>query len=359
MAWASLNRIVTAMAGLAFCLAVASDAAACPICIGFPKNTDADYLLNAQCVVLARPQQLDPFQYAAHEVLKGEYDGSKFDLLVDSATRRMLDAHQDRHVLLAQATQHGPWQHLGTTTPEFESIVRRLITIGVTWDGDNSAIERSQFFVRLFGHSEERIRNLAYLELGRAPYSMIRPLGRTISRDSLAPFLDNRQYTEWQGLAILLLAQSESDVDRKRILQSFQDCMQYGLVTNLSAWTAAAVEVDPMGSLQQIETNYFANVERTKEELDAVFLAITMLGAQEGLGLRERIIASYEVLLHQRPQFAPRVAQYLSAWKRTELSEQLTAISLQQRDFDFDQTLSIQRYVRGVAMASKLGPGDE
>ena len=263
MACASLNWKVTAMAWLAFCLAVASDVAACPICIGFPKNTDADYLLNGHCVVLARPGQHDPFQYALHEVLKGEYDGSKFDLLVDSATRRMLDAYQDRHVLLVQAKQHGPWQHLGTTTPEFDSIVRRLITVGMSWDGDKSAIERSQFFVPLFGHAEERIRNLAYLELGRAPYSIIRPLGRTISRDALSPFLDNRQYTEWQGLAILLLAQSESASDRERVLKSFQDCMQYGLVTNLSAWTAAAVEVDPMGSLQQIEANYFANVERT------------------------------------------------------------------------------------------------
>lgn len=359
MAWASLNWKLTVMAWLAFCLAIASEAAACPICFGFPKNTDADYLLNAQCVVLARPQQQDPFQYALYEVLKGEYDGSTFDLLVDSATRRMLDAYQDQHVLLVQAKQRGPWQHLGTTTPEFESIARRLIAVGVSWDGEKSDIERSQFFVPLLDHSEDRIRNLAYLELGRAPYSIIRPLGRTISRDTLVPFLDNREYTEWQGLAILLLAQSDSASDRERVLKSFQDCMQYGMVTNLSAWTAAAVEVDPLGSLQQIDANYLANSERTKEELEAVFLALSMLGAQEELGVRERIISSYEVLLRHRPQFAPRVAQDLSAWKRTELVQQLTAISLQQPDFGFNQILSIQRYVRGVAMADAIGPADE
>jgi hypothetical protein len=329
------NSKVTVAAWLVFCLAVASEASACPICIGFPKRTDADHLLEGHCVVLARAHPQDPFQYAPQDVLKGEYDGSNFDLLVDSATRRLLDVHLDRKVLLIQETARGPWLNLGTVTLEFEAVVRRLITVGVGWTGKEAAAHRWQFFMPLFGHTEERIRNLAYLELGRAPYAVIRPMGRTISRDMLAPFLDNRQYIEWQGLAILLLAQSESALDRQRIVKSFQDSMQCSLVTNLSAWVAAAIELDPIGSMQQIDASYFACSERTTEELELVFRAVSMLGGQDDLPLRERIIASYGILLEHRPQFAPQIARDLYDWQRTELVASLIGISKQPHNFDF------------------------
>lgn len=353
------NSKVIATAWLVVCLAVALDVSACPICIGFPERTDADYLLEGHCVVLARPQAEDPFQYAAQEVLKGEYDGSHFDHLVDSATRRLLEVHPNRKVLLIQETANGRWQNLGAVTPEFEAVVRRLITVGAGWNGKESATHRWQFFMPLFGHSEDRIRNLAYLELGRAPYSVIRPMGRAISRDMLAPFLDNRQYIEWQGLAILLLAQSDSASDRHRVMKSFQDAMQYSLVTNLSAWVAAAIELDPIGSMQQIDANYFACSERTTEELELVFRAVSMLGAQDDLQLRERIIASYGILLERRPQFAPQIAKDLYAWQRTELVKSLITVSRQPHHFDFEQMLSIQQYVRGVAAADTLGRVDE
>ena len=337
----------------------AIQAPACPICIGFPKKTDADFLLDGHCVLLARPKDLDTFQYAPQTILKGTYDGNEIDLLVDTVTRRVLELHQDRHVLLVQETALGPWQNLGIISPEFEVVVRRLITVGVGWTGPDAASLRWQFSIPLFGQSDDRTRTLAYLELGRAPYSVIRKLGGSVSRDSLAPFLDNRQYIEWQGLAILLLAQSESAVDRQRILDSFQSCMQYGLITNLSAWVTAAIEIDPMRSMQQIDDNYFSRSDRRPEELEAVFLAVSMLGALDNAELRERIIASYGRLLEHAPQFAPMVASDLYTWKRTELVETLLTISNQPHNFDFNQLLSIHRYLRGTAKNETIGHVDD
>jgi len=359
MQLASRKSVVAATVSLVLCLALAIEASACPICIGFPKRTDADCLLEGCCVLLARPQEQDPFQYAPRAVLKGAYDGSNFDLLVDSATRRMLEVHRERHVLLVQETPHGPWQNLGPVSPEFESIVRRLITVGVGWTGPDAAAHRWQFFIPLFGHSEVRIRNLAYLELGRAPYSVIRQLGRNVPRDALEPFLGNRQYIEWQGLAILLLAQSESTTDRQRILDSFHNSLQFGLVTNLSAHAAAAIEIDPVASMDLIDAHYFACHERTPEELEAVFRAVSMHGSQEDLRMRERIIASYGLLLQHAPHFAPQVAKDLYAWKRTELTETLAAILMQPNEFDFDRILTIQRYVRGASSAEAIGRVDD
>jgi hypothetical protein len=211
-------------------------------------------------------------------VLKGDYDGSNFDLLVDSATRRLLDVHPDHSVLLIQETAHGPWQNLGPISLEFEAVVRRLVMVGGGWTGTEATALRWQFFLPLFGHADDRIRMLAYLELGRAPYSVIRQLGRHVSRDALEPFLSNRRYVEWQGLAILLLAQNQSTMDRQRILSSFHASVQFGLLTNLAAQAAAAIEIDPAATLELIESNYFACDDRSTAELEAVYRAVSMHG---------------------------------------------------------------------------------
>jgi hypothetical protein len=84
-----------------------------------------------------------------------------------------------------------------------------------------------------------------------------------------------------------------------------------------------------------------------------------MLGGQDDLPLRERIIASYGILLEHRPQFAPQIARDLYDWQRTELVASLIGISKQPHNFDFEQTLSIQQYVRGVATAETIGRVDE
>lgn len=354
-----LKSIVSLSVSLCFCLAVAIDVSACPVCIGFPSKTDADYLLDGCCVILARPQEQNPFQYAAQHMLKGVYDGSDFDLLVDSATRRLLEVHRDRSVLLIQETPQGSWQNLGTVSPEFEVVVRRLITAAAGWTGTDAAIHRWQFFIPLFGHTDERIRNLAYLEIGRAPYSAIRLMGRTISRDKLAPFLDNRRYMEWQGPAILLLAQSPSGLDQQRILNSFQESIELGLVTNLSAWTAAAIEVDPFASMDRIDAEYFSRDDRSPEEISAIILAVSMHGSLGDLKLRDRITDSYGLMLKHAPRFAPQVANDLYAWKRTEQTEILAAILNQPHEFDFNEIVTIRRYLRRAAWAEATGRGDD
>ena len=179
-------RIATCGLAMILGIASASEVMACAICIGFPSRTDADVLIDGHCLMLVRTDPNDPFQYAPGIVLKGTYDGSKFDLLVDSATQRTLDAHPESQVLLVQESATGPWRSLGCLNKPLESLVRRILMVCPTWTGSQGIKERIEFFVSLMESDDPRIRELAYLELGRAPYSTVRQLGRALPRRAYA-----------------------------------------------------------------------------------------------------------------------------------------------------------------------------
>ena len=320
---------------------------ACTICIGFPEKTDADYLVQADCVVLARESRKDPFSFAPLETLKGHYDGTEIDLLVDSKTRRIFRADPDRWVILVQNTRGGPWHSLGIASKPYVSVARRIILL--LSDSGKGATEqkRWEFFLPLFGHRDARIRQLAYLEMSRAPYRVIKQLDHAASRDDWMPMLNDRRYLQWRSLAILILAQSEKPQDKERILEAFHSAHRFGLTTTLAAWAAAAIEVDCGSTIRFIEDKYFRRANSSAEELDAVITALSMHGSQQDAERQDLIVASYRVLLGHHPQRAPQVADDLYAWKRSELVDVLA--SIRERDLSFAAGKhSITRYLRAV-----------
>lgn len=339
---------------LLLCSALADRASACALCIGFPEKTAADYLIESHCVILARPDQANSFAYAPRETLKGTFDGGEIDLLVDTVTRRVLQADSSCSTLLVQQNRGGDWRHLGVVSSDFEAVARRILLVAATWNGDEGRSARTQFFLPLFGHKQQRIRELAYLELGRSPYSVIRQLGRVADRTDYASILEQRQYIEWRSLAILLLAQSEDPQDKKRISESFRTAVRFGSTTNLAAWTAAAVEVEGTSAIDFIEENYFRHAARKPEELKAVMIALSMVGAEGDPELQNRIVRSYRELLRNAPTVAPHVAATLRLWDRVELTEELTNILTNGTELSLSDERLMRCYLYGTAKSKEL-----
>ena len=278
----------------------------------------------------------------------GQYDGTEIDLLVDSKTRRILRADPDRWVILVQDTRGGPWRSLGIVSKPYVSVARRIVLLLSDSGRRATAQERWEFFLPLFGHRDARIQQLAYLEMGRAPYRVIKQLGRAASRHDWMPMLNDRRYLQWRSLAILLLAQSEKPQDKERILDAFQSAHRFGLTTNLAAWAAAAIEVDCGSTISFIEDKYFRRAKSSVEELDAVITALSMHGSQQDAERQDLIVASYRVLLEHHPHRAPQVADDLYAWKRSELVDVLAAIRECDTSFVTAGKHSITRYLRSV-----------
>jgi hypothetical protein len=291
---------------------------ACTLCVGLPEQSDADYLIRGHCVILAREDSGRPFSFAPLEVLKGEFDGRGIGLLVDSVTRRRLAADPELKVVLVQDQPRGPWRRLGLASPKFEAVVRRILVLSPSWEGKQGRIKRVEFFMPLFGHEDPQIYRLAYLEMGRADYGVIKRLGRVVQRAQIMPMLEQRQYIEWRPLAILILAQNPNVADRQYIWRSLESAQQLGLTRNLAAWTTAALEINSQRAISFIEEHYFRRLGRTPEELAEVLKALSLHGHAGSAKLRDRILAAYAVLLENHPAAKASIAGDLAAWTVNE-----------------------------------------
>ena len=229
---------------------------ACQICLPFPKKSVADYLLEADAVVLAREDPEKPFSLRAVEVLKGEVEEMEVDLFLDSTSRRVLSLFPEREIVCVyrEGESESGWRRVGVTDANFEPVVRNILASAEEWKASPDA--RLNYFAPFLGHEDEQLRVLAHLEVARAPYNEIRKLGGVLSRGEIRSFLGNIRNAEWHALYILFLAQSEVEDDRERIRKSIRSGAEFGLSLQLAAWATAYVEIDEEEAIDFITARY-------------------------------------------------------------------------------------------------------
>lgn len=192
-----------------------------------------------------------------------------------------------------------------------------------------------------------RFFELAYLELGRAPYSAIKKFARSISRDDLRPMLTRREYIQWRSLAILMLSQNADEQDREFIESSFHGCQRFSLTTNLAAWATAYIELNGASAVEEIEEQYLGNANRTEAEVRAVITALSVHGHDGQVGLRHRIAYSYATALAVHPEVAGVIATDLTKWKkwqyRDRIAELVAKANLQ---FEASELKAIRQYLK-------------
>ncbi|MEM6569821.1 MAG: hypothetical protein AAF957_15530 [Planctomycetota bacterium] len=330
---------------------------ACQLCTPFPRASAADYLLAAEAVVLAREDPERPFQYAVVEVLKGDLCGMQPDLFVDSRVRRMLAVHPERSaVLTLMRLECGAlsWRRVGLADEDFGPATRQILDLAASWRKDPG--RRFDFFARWLGHSNPQLRDLAHIEVARAPYRSILGYRDRVSREDVHRLLGDWRRAEWHPLYILVLSTSDHTEDREWIRRSFDTSARLSMTRGLDAWAAAYVEIAGVEAIEAIEEQYFRRADRTPEELKAVVQALSVHGTAGHVHLRDRILASYSVLLDQHPERAIDLLKDLRAWKRADLDPAIAAIVSKRSDSIDVET---QRQLRShllVQMRTSLRP---
>ncbi len=317
---------------------------ACLVCIPYPKKTGADYLIASDSVVLAREDPERPFHFAPVAVLEGDPVEKPIDLFLDSLTRRRLVADSNLSVVLAR--QRGEWRRLGLATEDFETVVRQILRFAPQWRTaapDNP--RRLEFFADLLGHDNLQIHQLAFVEIGRAPYSMIKRLSGKVPKEEIYLFLHNPLYRDWHSLYILMLAQDADEQARETITAAMVSAQRFALTTNLSAWATSYIEIQQTVAISLIEDWYFRNPNRTQEELSEVMTALSVHGSEGHRHLRDRIVQSYGVLLGSHPTMAPHIAKTLISWQRWDLAEPMAGILTSRSNKDPLGNYLIRSYV--------------
>jgi len=282
-------------------LAALGRAHACTICLPLPKESLADRLLGGTAAVLAREDPDRPFHFVAIETLKGD-SKAPLDPFLDSTTRRLLRLDPDLSVLLVDADG---WRRVAVVDRALRRVLVEILERAPGWKGD----DRFDYFRDLLTHRNATIRDLAHLEVARAPYAYVR--GVRLPRDHIRAALADVRYAEWRALHILLLAQTGDAGDRARITREARD----GGGLHLSAWATACIEVAGDDAVADLE----ARARRgTEDEARAVLAAFSVQGRDRH---RERIVKSLCAILDARPALAPAIAPDLLAWQRWETAD--------------------------------------
>jgi hypothetical protein len=334
------------------------------VCIPYPQNTAADYLLAADVVVLARENPEKPFSYLAVEVLKGDLDAPAIDLFLNSAARRRLAADPDGAVVLAlgrelfsegtgswvprlpgAGTAPAIWRSLGFASPRYEALVRDILAQAARWQARDGREARAAFFMPYLADAERPIRELAYLEVGRAPYDTIREADDHVPADQVRAFLADRQYFEWRPLYILLLGVDATPDDEKRIRAAMASHARFDHALHLSAWSAAFIEIDGDEAVSWLESVYLDDPDRDPDAVLEVVKALSVHGSRPGSGLRPRIAESYGALIEAHPSLAGWAARDLTVWRDWRFADAFADLRERPVTLDAEAAFAIDDYI--------------
>lgn len=330
----------------------AAEAAACPICVPYPETTLADVFIESETIVLVREDDERPYVFRPLRVLKGTVDGPDIDAFIDSASRRLLKRNPDDFAVLVRETADDAWIYRCYANTDIQEFLRAIVEESAGWTGPKGSDRRVAFFTEHLTGPDPLIRNQAYLEVGRAPYAVIKTIAGAVPRDQILEFLANWRLVEWHSLFILMLGQSQLPSDHDMIRSQFERRARFGSAINLSAWTTAYIETNPETGIEDVEEFYLAMNRRTPDELEEVHRSLSVLGSEGGAVAeprvarrRRRIVGSYATLLEHHPTMAGKVAGDLTNWRTRALVEQLSSILESETLLDPDSRMAVSYYL--------------
>ncbi len=351
------------------CVFLMTSAEACMICIPYPKKTLADSLFESKTVVLAREKNNkkqtffsllknrlwgtgDGKIFYAVQALKGGINGVEFNAFIDYKDRRLLRLFPEDAVVFRQEDTESNWQYIAYADLDYQEFIRVILRQSLRWEEYRGNLNRIDFFSEYLNHTHQQIREQAHLEVARAPYTTIKRISGTISREQIREALTNRKLNRWHSLYILMLGHSRHPDDLNFIREQLKFTAANGQIENLSAWVTAFIETNPENGVERIENMYFNNKNRTLNELKEVCKSFAVLGSKPGFSAtpeffkrRQRFVHGYSILLENHPLMAGQVAKDLMTWQVRAQVELLTKIIENEPALDSKSKLAITYYL--------------
>ena len=324
------------------------------VCIPFPEATVTDQLLQASVVVLARENPDKPFSYVAVEVLKGELEDPRIDLFIDSTTRRRLALDSDQSVVLTFSGATNEWRSAGYATPLYKALAREILARAPTWNQWSHEENRATFFLPYLADADRFVRELAYLEVGRASYDTIRRADPFVPAAQVRRFLADPLYLEWHALYILLLGVEAKAEEKNMIRAELASRAQFNLTRNLSAWATALIEIDGEAAIDWLEAFYIGAPDRDPDAVLEIVKALSVQGTRQRSGLRRRIAESYGLLVQTHPSLAGWAARDLTAWRDWRLVDTVAELRNSQSAMDGATAYAIDYYIGRAPSADYL-----
>jgi hypothetical protein len=230
-------------------------------------------------------------------------------------------------LLLIRAHNWQSWANVGAIGVEYAGWLRQLSAAKATTNMTDAEWQTEAAFVLPYlENAEPLVAEIAYGELARAPYVALRTLKGHLDAQALRRWTADPQLANRQSLYTLLLGIGGDAADAARIEQRLDVAWNATDATNLGPMLAANLELRGPSRMAWIDAKYISDRDRTKPELDAALLALSVQGGANATIPRERIIESYKIFIDVHRSFAGFVAQDLAAWNYWDVGPQYIAL---------------------------------
>jgi hypothetical protein len=342
-------------------------AAACPLCLGWGQPSAAQQLVTAPQAVLAVPTA-DASRFRVIQVIKGVRPA---DGMVEGGYPRSGPAPGDttptnaKPLLLVCDDPLPTWIILGAIDAARMDWLRALAAGKRAADmSPEEWRARVALVVSHLNDPEPLAADLAYAELGAAPYAALRTAKPLLDAAVLRRWLADPEFAARRPLCLLLLGISGSARDADALEQRLQAARQSGDVANLSSMLAADLELRGAERVAWVESNYLADPKRSPPEITAALLALSVHGSANGAIPRERVIQSYRVFMKAHREIAGDVAPDLAAWQYWDAVPDYIALTKSGVRQQYPSRLAMLAYLqqspnaKGLGFAPEAAPAD-
>jgi hypothetical protein len=336
---ARLARLLGAVGVLT--LLTAGSAAACAICLSGWVVTIGQQLDLSDQAVLALADS-DGQHFRIVEVVKG--NGAAGRIITEPVLRADAETIQGgKPALLLWNALAQRWAGIGAIDADHAAWLRRLVATGGT-DGSRSKPtwpkatqkpnaltdadwhERLAIVVPYLESPEPLAAEIAYGEMGRAPYGALRSVRLQLEAGKIASWVDDRKLASRRSTYTLLFGIAGGPSDAAVLEQRIDVAWKSRDATNLAAMLAADLELRGPARLDWIDQMYFADRNRTLPEIEAALLALGVQGGANGAVPRERVIQTYRSFMAERKPMAGFVAQQLADWEYWDATTDYVAL---------------------------------
>lgn len=323
-----------------------SEGQACAICFSGTVITPGQKLDSADQAVLAVPLA-NQSGFRLIEIVKG--DVSANEIVADSAVslttmERVMPldggtavagasvAADGKPVLLVRNRTSETWTSIGSIGAEYADWLRQLAATKHDGDGrplklwpskvmgwssltENEWEERAEVVAPYLEAEEPLAAEIAYGELIRTPYRVMRTLRPQLDAAKIRRWIDDPNMSSRLSVHTLLLGIAGDGNDAAELEKRIDQALSTRDTANLSAMLAADLELRGPSRLGWLHATFFADRQRTLPEIDAALLALSVQGEADAAVPREQVVDAYRSFIKARKPMAGFVATELANWE--------------------------------------------
>lgn len=311
---------------------------ACPICFSGRVPLLGPRIDAADAVVLATPLgEAGPYRVIAS--IKGAVPEGTMILEALPASSKVV---QGQPALAVRNRSSQQWSALGTTSVAQADWLRAFAaggpasgssaakawprTLDTTADlADEDWTARLALVAPALESSDRLVAEIAYGEIARAPYRLLRSLKGMREPADVVAWLDNPELAPRKPAYTLLLGVIGGEAERRVIEAQIEEQRASRRVDNLAALMTADLELGGSNRLGALSQAYLTDTTRSLPEIEAALLALSVQGATDAAVPRARIVSVYGDFVRAHPAMAGFVVQDLSDWATFAVAGELEA----------------------------------